>query len=474
MERNEFKERILVAESAIENAKEAITSGNDCFSVTLSAIEFAIMNVKPLLKYENDGIHTITPAPSEWIKFLKQKQYEIQDPDHLYDNVKFAQGVSSFDKEYLDDTESELTKVIEKCKTSNNAHDKLALAIIYKNLGENHSEATELLKSYIDGNYSNPFYTKMQMLFMLAELYKNGNNPAEAINTYTRLLKIAPANASIYIELIETLNEIGRYDLAAKALTATKNTTYYKESAPFKYMIDNIMTKHCLLCKTEKVRNEFLVCDSCKSKFDLSSDESDFIEDFLQNSYTKVSSKDRLIYMSSSSECVLGNCRRFLNNFILSVYNNSREPLDILAVATTYARMHAAERPSAIKYWELFLESPTDLPPITNLFGAKLYLKWHLYSTFANIYEAEYQFDKAIQMLKKCIEVDAGTNSSDYIRIGDVYVKIDTKSAEEYYLKTIEDENVTEDVRNRCKAALADVREKIQRGYVYRPRRAKQ
>ena len=77
-------------------------------------------------------------------------------------------------------------------------------------------------------------------------------------------------------------------------------------------------------------------------------------------------------------------------------------------------------------------------------------------------------------MLKKCIEVDAGTNSSDYIRIGDVYVKIDTKSAEEYYLKTIEDENVTEDVRNRCKAALADESEKIQRGYVYRPRKAKQ
>lgn len=358
MERNEFKERILVAENAIENAKEAIMSGNDCFSVTLSAIEFAIMNVKPLLKYENDGIHTITPAPSEWIKFLKQKQYEIHDPDHLYDNVKFAQGVSSFDKEYLDDTESELNEVIEKCKTSNNAHDKLALAIIYINLGESHSEAAELLKSYIDGNYSNPFYTKMQMLFMLAELYKNGNNPAEAINTYTRLLKMQPDNASIYIELIETLNEIGRYDLAAKALTATKNTTYYKGSAPFKYMIDNIMTKHCLLCKTEKVRNEFLVCDSCKSKFDLSQDESDFIEDFLQKAYTKVGSKERLIYMSSSSECVLGNCRRFLNNFILSVYNNSREPLDVLAVATTYARMHAAERPLAIKYWELFLESP--------------------------------------------------------------------------------------------------------------------
>ena len=178
--------------------------------------------------------------------------------------------------------------------------------------------------------------------------------------------------------------------------------------------------------------------------------------------------------MSSSTECVLGNCRRFLNNFILSVYNNSCDPLDILAIATTYARMYAAERPLAIKYWELFLESPTDLPPITNLFGAKLYLKWHLYSTFANIYESEYQFDKAIQMLKKCIEVDAGTNSSDYIRIGDVYVKIDTKAAEEYYLKTIENENVTEDVRNRCKAALADVREKIQRGYVYRPRKAKQ
>lgn len=60
MERNEFKERILVAESAIENAKEALMSGNDRFSVTLSAIEFAIMNVKPLLKYEDSCI--VKPA----------------------------------------------------------------------------------------------------------------------------------------------------------------------------------------------------------------------------------------------------------------------------------------------------------------------------------------------------------------------------------------------------------------------------
>lgn len=35
MERNEFKERILVAESAIENAKEALMSGNDRFSVVV-------------------------------------------------------------------------------------------------------------------------------------------------------------------------------------------------------------------------------------------------------------------------------------------------------------------------------------------------------------------------------------------------------------------------------------------------------
>ncbi len=49
------------------------------------------------------------------------------------------------------------------------------------------------------------------------------------------------------------------------------------------------MTKHLsAFCKTEKkVRNEFLVCDSCKSKFDLSQDESDFIEDFLHKSLHK-------------------------------------------------------------------------------------------------------------------------------------------------------------------------------------------
>jgi tetratricopeptide (TPR) repeat protein len=231
---NLLKALIVGAETAIENVKLNIQLGNGV-SCTIESIDSAIRYVEPLLEYEQQGIKTTTPPPSELIAFLEQKRYEIQDPDHLYDNVNFAQSVSSIDNE-----DSELIEVIEKCKTSNNAHDKLALAIIYKNLGENHSEAAELLKSYIDGNYINPFYTKTQMLFMLAELYKNGDNPAEAINTYTRLLKIAPDNAMIYIRLIELLKGIGRQDLATKALNATKNTKYYKELSYFKDLIDNI------------------------------------------------------------------------------------------------------------------------------------------------------------------------------------------------------------------------------------------
>ncbi len=64
------------------------------FSVTLSAIEFAVvMNVKPLFKNTKmTGTH-YHPAPSEWMKFLnKKKHYEIQDPDGFYDNVSFAQS----------------------------------------------------------------------------------------------------------------------------------------------------------------------------------------------------------------------------------------------------------------------------------------------------------------------------------------------------------------------------------------------
>lgn len=231
---NLLKALIVGAETAIENVKLNIQLGNGV-SCTIESIDSAIRYVEPLIEYEKQGIETTTPPPSELIAFLEQKRYEIQDPDHLYDNVNFAQSVSSIDNE-----DSELIEVIEKCKTSNNAHDKLALAIIYKNLGENFSEAIKLLRSYIDGNYSNPFYTKMQMLFMLAELYKGCDNPAEAINTYTRLLKIAPDNAMIYIRLIELLKGIGRQDLATKALNATKNTKYYKELSYFKDLIDNI------------------------------------------------------------------------------------------------------------------------------------------------------------------------------------------------------------------------------------------
>lgn len=94
---NLLKALIVGAETAIENVKLNIQLDNGV-SCTIESIDSAIRYVEPLLEYEKQGIKTTTPPPSELIAFLEQKRYEIQDPDYLYDNVKFAQGVSSFDK----------------------------------------------------------------------------------------------------------------------------------------------------------------------------------------------------------------------------------------------------------------------------------------------------------------------------------------------------------------------------------------
>lgn len=194
----------------------------------------------------------------------------------------------------------------------------------------------------------------------------------------------------------------------------------------------NQVQEKCFCCKSYSPLNGTYICQSCREKYNLSASENEFINNFLDISFSEYSENERAICISSSTEPVTGNCRNFLNDLIINQYGKSNHPLDILAVAMTYARMHAVHRPLAILFFEKFRQSPVEIPKIYRFAysqgkisdGRDAYSKWSIFSKFAKIYEAEKQYHEAILCLQKCIEINNGTNPTDFERLEKVKIKL--------------------------------------------------
>lgn len=159
---------------------------------------------------------------------------------------------------------------------------------------------------------------------------------------------------------------------------------------------------------------------------------------------------------------VIGNERKKIMANIIQSYFDSPEPLDILGVGYALFYSGANYRRSAIDYFERFLNFQVDIS------SYKLISLWAIYSNLSTLYEKEYNFEKAIFYLEKCIETDKSSNPADFTRIGDVLVKIDLNKAEKYYLELLSSNSYAE-YKYQFEYALKDVQEKIKRGYVYKP-----
>jgi len=186
--------------------------------------------------------------------------------------------------------------------------------------------------------------------------------------------------------------------------------------------------KNCLLCRKALAPSEFYVCQECREKYALMDHESEFLNKFLDISFNEYTDEARSICMSSSTEAIVRNCRKILNDIIIEMYSESVKPLDLLAVALTYARKYSADRPLAIRYFEEYLQNPVSIPANPHfawLDGSTnskrpAYSLWSIYSTFAKIYKAEKEYDKSIKCLEECIRHDNGTNPADFTRIEEI------------------------------------------------------
>lgn len=186
--------------------------------------------------------------------------------------------------------------------------------------------------------------------------------------------------------------------------------------------------KRCICCNLPLSTNNSLVCPTCENNYSLSNENRRFLIHFLYVCFNEYNNSERSILMSSSTESVIGSCRKIINSIIINLYKESNEPLDNLAVAMTYARMYASDRPLAIAYFEKYREFPVPIPTIyhyayserTMTKGRPAYTPWQIFSKFANIYEAEKKYAEAIKCLENCVIEDNGTNPADFERINKI------------------------------------------------------
>lgn len=185
--------------------------------------------------------------------------------------------------------------------------------------------------------------------------------------------------------------------------------------------------------------------------------------------------QSRALQLAYNNTSVIGEARHKNNFIIIDSYQNSDDPLDILAVAFSYEREGASYRRQAISYFERFLSNPAPIPLVinhTNYDGKQLPLfsNWCIYSTIATLYEKEYDFENALKYLKLLPKESNFKNPSDYTRIGDVLEKIDINQAVSYYQDLIKQPIYKIHKRN-IDIAFSKAKEKQQKGYQFKPRK---
>lgn len=183
----------------------------------------------------------------------------------------------------------------------------------------------------------------------------------------------------------------------------------------------------------------------------------------------------KAIMLMFNNNSVIGEQRHKNNWEIINKYSLSDKPLDILAVAVSYDREGAGFRKQAIGYFERFLKNPVEIPVVPNISGdggmpVRCISYWQIYSSLADLYEKEYDFDKAIKYLKKLPKESKYNNPSDYTRIGDVLTKKDINECVKYY-ENLMTKPIYKKFKRQIDIYYKIALEKQSKGYVFRRRK---
>lgn len=208
--------------------------------------------------------------------------------------------------------------------------------------------------------------------------------------------------------------------------------------------------------------------------------EREYIIEILKNTDLNFSEEDTCIGLMYETRSTAGIARHLLNHVVIIKAARSENPKDILAVAIAMSREGAYYRPRAIQRYETFFESPCKLPLMpeeTFRFFFKddpyqsraIFNDWDLHMDLRQLYEKEYQFEKALSEVQICLkffpdDVDLAT--------GEILMKIDMNRAKEYYDDLLLSEKY-ENHKETIDHVRSEFYKKWESGYVYKPRKNK-
>ena len=189
---------------------------------------------------------------------------------------------------------------------------------------------------------------------------------------------------------------------------------------------------------------------------------------FLDGLFNNHEKAIRIMYDNIST---IGAKRHQISQSVIKTYSNSTHPLDKLACGLAYINEGAAYRKLAIECFEYYFSHPSKMPIAEN--KHPYFSEWQLHSELANLYEKEYDFDKAIHELEECIRFSSINDGVEYTRIADVIVKKEGVDQAIEYIIQIKKSNIYPKMKNMIDYEYNELLKKKDKGYVYRPRKRK-
>ncbi|MFR8473763.1 MAG: hypothetical protein ACLVCT_02440 [Lachnospira sp.] len=202
----------------------------------------------------------------------------------------------------------------------------------------------------------------------------------------------------------------------------------------------------------------------------LSKSDKQYINDCIKeaNQYPR---KLRALRLAECADTTIYAPRYILNRYITIKYELSNKPFDYLAVAIAYKNLGSLERQNAITYFEKYLNCLNHLNPNSYVFTTKhTFSDFYIYRNLSDLYEKEYELNKAYELRLKIIELQNGTiDFGDVMSIGNILRKIDINKSVSFYEQYINLPKI-QGYRKELDKAYQDALKKQSNGYVYKPR----
>ena len=164
--------------------------------------------------------------------------------------------------------------------------------------------------------------------------------------------------------------------------------------------------------------------------------------------------------------------RYILLEILIKLFDTSKHPYDLLAVAEAYRLKGAAYRAQALDRYEKYLSTSSVIQRqnVNKMFS--IFSNLFLYNNLSETYEKEHNLYRALKYAELAENLNTDRLPYYPIHVSKILLKIKPEEAVSYLLRTLETGNYRS-VEASLHNALQDAKQKASAGYRYKPRSAK-